>query len=437
MASRLLHSSIKSLNKSMLARWGKHLSSLPSDQFDVVIAGGGIMGLTTAYFLAKRIDPTKICVIERDNKYEKASTPLSCGSIRQQFSVPENIMMSKFGYDFISKCNQYLKVEDDDDLDIQFRNAPYVYLVDENREKLLRENYDVQRSMGAAVKLLSKKELSQIFPWINTDGIAIASLGLENEGSFDPYSFLQCMRKKVVAMSVRYLNGEVVDIMRNQKEIAGIEVKMNEDNHKESIKCRYLVNACGPWAGHIASMAGIGSEKDGLMSVSLPVQPAKRYVYVYDCPTGPKSTPAVTVDSSGTYFRRECSGYYICGRSPSAEQEPKCDNLDCDFEYFYDELWEFLAQRVPAFESLKIVGGWGGFYDYNTVDQNAIIGAHPVLQNFYFINGFSGHGIQQSPAAGRAISELIIDGKFTSIDLTRLGFDRILKNSPLNETNVI
>jgi sarcosine oxidase len=195
------------------------------------------------------------------------------------------------------------------------------------------------------------------------------------------------------------------------------------------LACGALVNAAGPWAGELAALAGL----------ALPVEPRKRYVYVIDCREAReelRSAP-LTVDPSGTWFRPE-GRLFLCGKSPEADQEPPAADLDqVDYAFFEQEVWPRLAARVPAFESVKVVNAWAGYYDYNILDQNAVIGPHPDLLNFYFANGFSGHGAQQGAAAGRAIAELIVHGAFETIDLTRLGYTRITRGEPLLERNVI
>lgn len=149
------------------------------------------------------------------------------------------------------------------------------------------------------------------------------------------------------------------------------------------------------------------------------------------------NTP-LTIDPSNVYFRRDgLGGNFLAGRSPSATQEPKCDNLDVDYNFFDEEVWPTLAKRVPAFESIKVKNAWSGYYEYNTFDENGIIGPHPYYNNLYIATGFSGHGIQQTPAVGRAIAELIIDGEFKTIDLTRLCFDRIIVDEPMYEVNIV
>ncbi len=195
------------------------------------------------------------------------------------------------------------------------------------------------------------------------------------------------------------------------------------------IACGSVVNAAGAWSGEVAALAG----------VRLPVVPRKRYVYVLDCRETPDALrhAPLTVDPGGVWFRPE-GRTFICGKSPTEETEPPIGDLDdIDYGFFESEIWPELAARVPTFESAKVIGAWAGYYDYNTLDQNAVIGAHPGITNFYFATGFSGHGAQQGPAAGRAIAELIGYGRFTSIDLARFGYARIAEGRPLLERNVI
>jgi sarcosine oxidase len=195
------------------------------------------------------------------------------------------------------------------------------------------------------------------------------------------------------------------------------------------IACKVLVNAAGPQAGRVAAMAGI----------TLPVEPRKRFVFVFGCRDASAALhdAPLTVDPSGVWFRPEGRGF-ITGWSPDADREPPPTDLEAiDHGLFEEMIWPVLAARVPAFEEVKVTNAWAGFYDYNAFDQNAVIGAHPEVGNLYFANGFSGHGLQQAPAAGRAVAELIQHGAFRTIDLTRLGYERILRNEPLPEINVI
>ena len=225
---------------------------------------------------------------------------------------------------------------------------------------------------------------------------------------------MNALRARAVANGVVVRHGEVTGI-----DVAGGRIAAVRLASGERIGCGALVNAAGPDAGAIARLAG----------VDLPVEPRKRYVYVLDCrdpPPALRQAP-LTVDPSGVWFRPE-GRTFICGRSPTPAQEPADRDLDAiDHDFFDDEVWPHLAARVPAFEAVKVVGAWAGFYDYNTLDQNGIVGAHPAISNLYFANGFSGHGIQQAPAVGRAIAELVIAGRYLTLDLSRLGYERIAR----------
>lgn len=259
-------------------------------------------------------------------------------------------------------------------------------------------------------------------------------------------------KRRANELGAHFVNGEAVGFeFRNQTDIVirgdtsgeyealdKVLVKM-PDGEVRSIKFAICVLAAGAYSGDVARMARIGMGK-GMLSVPLPVEPRKRYVYVINTQgsNAPGLATPLTVDPCGTYFRRDgLGGNYLCGRSPTLEQEPSCENLEVDHDFFEREIWPSLANRCKAFESAKVVSSWAGFYEYNVFDENGIIGSHPYYSNLMIATGFSGHGIQQTPAVGRAISELIIDGQFRNIDLTRLGFDRIIVDRPMFETNIV
>ena len=210
------------------------------------------------------------------------------------------------------------------------------------------------------------------------------------------------------------------------------------------MKYQTVINAAGPWASHIARLAGIGTGSIetydvNALSVSLPVEARKRYTYVFYAENGPILNVPFTVDYTGVWFRRMgLSNYYLCGLNQNENEEP--DNLDLkeiDYNYFEEKIRPVLIKRVPSFSNLKVVNAWSGYYEYNNLDQNLIIGRHPIHSNFIFANGSSGNGLQHSAAIGRAICELICHQIYQTIDLKRFGFERVLRDQPLKEIDLV
>ncbi|KAI3373977.1 hypothetical protein L3Q82_022544 [Scortum barcoo] len=428
---------------------------LPPERADIVIVGGGVMGWSIAYWLKQKErvrDAVRVIVVEKDPTYSRASTVLSVGGIRQQFSLPENILLSLASADFMRNINEHLGVLHEEPVDLQFNQSGYLFLASEAVAHIMEENYNTQRSAGAKVSLLSPTQLKEKFPWINTDGVVLASYGLENEGWFDPWTLLNAFRRKAISMGVTQYYGEVTDFkyttnmvmttdgeQLNIRRIKSVKVQMPNSLEYQPVECAIVVNAAGAFSGKLTEKLGIGSEPaDTIAGVPLPVEPRKRYVYVVHCPDGPGLDTPLLIDYSGVYFRREgLGGNFIAGMSPEEAEEPDTSNLDVDYQFFEDKIWPSLAHRVPAFEKLKVTSAWAGFYDYNSFDQNGIIGIHPLINNMYFATGFSGHGLQHSPAVGRAVAELILDGNFKTLDLSSLGFRRILEQEPMFERNIV
>ncbi|HUT49318.1 MAG TPA: FAD-binding oxidoreductase [Alphaproteobacteria bacterium] len=388
--------------------------------YDVAIIGGGVIGCAVAYFLAA--DPGfdgTVAVIERDPSYEDCSTTRSAGSIRQQFSTPENIQMSLFGRAFLDSVGEALAVEGERP-DIGFVERGYLFLASEATKAALEASHAIQKAHGADNVLLAPAEIEARFPWLSAEGVAVGSLGLSGEGWFDPASLLHAFRRKARSLGALYLRDEVTGIERTGGRVAALTMASGV-----RIACGAVVNAAGPRAGRVAALAGI----------DLPVTAKKRFVFVFDCREDLPGCPLV-IDPAGVYFRPE-SGKFIGGVSPAPENDPDCFDLEVDYSWFDDRVWPRLAARVKAFEAVKMAGAWAGHYDYNTVDQNAVLGPHPETRNFFFANGFSGHGLQQSPAAGRATAELIVHGAYRTLDLGRFGYARFAAGEPVRELAVV
>jgi FAD-dependent oxidoreductase domain-containing protein 1 len=385
----------------------------------VIVIGGGAIGSAIAYFLTRQSGRFAVTVIERDPTYRQASSALSASAIRQQFSTAINIEMSRYGFEFLRTVSQTLRAGDQAP-DIGLSESGYLYLATPAGVAVLRENHALQKAHGVDVVLLTPAELRARFPWISTGELALASLGLSGEGWFDGYSLLQALRVKAVAQGARYMQAQASGLRRDGRSISAVRLSGGE-----TLPCDAVVNAAGPWAAGVAAWADI----------ELPVRARRRTVFSFSCPQTLRSCPLV-VDTSGIWFRPE-GRQFIGGFAPSEAED--LDDLPLEAQTgAFDTLFRpALAERVAAFEAIRMTGAWAGYYEMNLFDHNAIIGLHPDCANLYFANGFSGHGLQQCPATGRGIAELIEFGEFRSLDLSAVSFQRVVENRPLLEKNVI
>ena len=387
---------------------------------DVVIVGGAVVGSAAAFFLRSQANfKGSVLVVERDFSYEKCATTRSVASIRQQFSTPENIRMSQFGSHFVRNITDYLTVDDEPPA-VGFHEGGYLFLATRAGRAVLESNHRVQRGLGVDVVLLQSGQLRERFAWLATDDLSAGSLGLSGEGWLDAYSLLQAFRRKAVALGAEYRQAQVVQLQRTGRTITSVTL-----SDGSSVRCGMVINAAGTGAPQLARSAGI----------DLPVQSRKRCVFFFTTPAQIDDCPLV-IDPSGAYFRPEGRGF-VCGISPPEEHDPECFDFEVQHALFDSVLWPALAARVPGFEAARVHNAWAGHYDVNTLDHNVILGAHPDIDNLLFANGFSGHGLQHAAAVGRALSELVTYGAYRSLDLSALGWSRVLENRPLREVNVV
>lgn len=387
----------------------------------IVIIGGGAVGSSSAYHLAShpKFDG-QITVVERDPTYRIASSSLSASSIRQQFSTPVCIGMSRYGFEFLRDGGRRLEVDGDQPA-LGLHHSGYLFLSSEAGLDVLRENHEIQKREGADVALLSPAEVTARFPWISTDGVVEASFGLSREGWFDGPALLAAFRRKARSLGVTYIPQEAVGFAMAGGKVSAVKLADGSE-----LPCDVVVNAGGPWSARVAGWAGI----------DLPVRPKKRLVFVIACKTPLPGCPMV-IDTTGICLRPE-GAYYLCCRSPG-ENEPDPDEppLEIEEEMWTDLMWPIMAARIPALEELKLVRSWAGYYEMNLFDHNGVVGPHPAMPNLIFATGFSGHGIQHSPATGRGVSELIAEGGYTSLDLSPLGCERLVEGRKLVEKMIM
>ena len=388
----------------------------------VAIVGGGAIGSSVALFLkALGGAGVEATVIEPDPALTWASSARSASSIRQQFSNDVNVRMSQFGLQCVTGPRAWLEV-DGESPDLGFVESGYLFLATEAGAPGLRANHAVQQPLGAPVALLDARSLSRRFDWLQCDDVALASLGLAGEGWFDGPALARAMARKARSLGAQWRRARVIGFDR-----AGARLVAARLDDGSRLEADAFVNAAGPWAAAVGGLAG----------APVDVRARRRTVFMLDCPTPLARTPLV-IDPRGVWFRSEGSGF-LAGWSPGAhDADPDDLPLDQpDLAQFDEQVWPVLARRVPAFEALRVRSAWAGYYEVHPLDHNGLVGPHGDRPNFVLACGFSGHGLQHSPAVGRGIAEWLLHGRYLSLDLAPLGPGRVAAGRPLVERAVI
>ncbi len=404
---------------------GDNRQAPTQSSYDVVIVGGAMLGSSTAWFLSSNPDFNgSILVVEKDPTYEACSTAHTNSCIRQQFSQEINVRISQFGAQYIKDFRTNMG-GDTRIPDLTIQSYGYLYLADtEGFASVLRDSHKVQVAAGAGTKLLSAADIKQAYPFYNVDDVVLASHNLIDEGYWDGGTVFEWWRRSARGRGVEYIDNAVVGMTKNA---AGSRVETVTLASGEKVAAGHVVNASGPRAVLTSRMAGI----------ELPVEPRKRFSYVFSAAQPIDGDLPLTIDPSGVHMRQDGPSTYLAGCAEDIDLPVDCDDFNIDHSLWEEKVWPSLATRIPQFEALKLINVWAGHYAYNTLDQNAIIGPHDEVENFMFLNGFSGHGLQQSPAMGRGMSELLIYGEFRNLDLSPFGFGRITRNEPFAEKAVI
>lgn len=384
--------------------------------YDIVIVGGGIMGSATAYHLMKAAPGYRVVVIEMDRSYSRASSTLSMANARIQFSFRPNVQISQYAFEVLENFEQEMEI-DGIGPSIRYRREGNLFMVNEENQVPADDALKMQQDLGCDIEWWTPEQIRDRFPLYNPEGYVGASFG-PKDGHLDAYGVLMGYRAKAISMGAEYIHAEVSEIKKTGNRVIGVRMKTGED-----ISAGAVVNCAGAWCSGIARTAG----------VYLPVQPVKRQIFALDTKVKPDGPLPLTYLPSGMYFRTETGGLILLGKCLA--EDPVGISFSWDENRFYDLLWEELAGFVPEFAELKLVRGWAGLYAMNTLDQNAILGEWPELEGMFLANGFSGHGLQQAPAVGRYIAELITR-QAHALDLSIFSPERILKNQPLRETGI-
>jgi len=387
------------------------------ENIDIIIIGGGIMGSATAYSLLKADNRLKIAVIEKDPAYTHASTTLSMSNARIQFSLKQNVQISQYAFETLERFEEDMGVGDRKPR-IGFKREGNLFVVDEKGLESATSAIQMQKALGCEIQWQNADEIATNYPLYNMKGYAGGSFG-PRDGYFDAYATLMGYKAKAIDLGAHYREDEVAEIRLSNKRVDGVQLVSGETLGADAV-----INCAGAWAARLARTAGI----------DLPIDPVKRQVFVLDTTVKPEQPLPLTVLPSGLYFRTETGGHILLGKSMNE------DTVGFDFSWdekrFYEVLWPELAEFVPAFDTLKLIRGWAGLYAVNRADSNAILGEWPEIRGLFLANGFSGHGLQQAPAVGRYLTEVIL-GKEPVLDLSIFSPQRILENKPLSEMGLV
>lgn len=393
------------------------MATSSSSRCDVAVIGGGIVGSAVACFLLLEAPHLSVCVIEPDPSYEFASTLRSSGGCRVQFTRPENIAMSLFGLDFIRSFEATMAV-DGRPAPVDWVEGGYLFIVPPAQVARLDANVRRQVAAGCAVDLLDPRGLKNRFPSMNVSDLG-AGAHTPHDGWCDPYGLLWGFRRKAIALGATYVPDAVVGAEVDRAAVRSVALKGGG-----RIAADAFVNAAGAWSGEVARLFGM----------ALPVTPMRRFEHYFTAGSPIERLPYVK-DIDRMAFRSEGQGF--SGGLVDGSVQRGFD-FEVDHGYFERVMWPAAAHRFPAFEAARCHRTWSGLYEVNELDGNPVIGAWGRrLPNLLTAAGFSGHGMMHAPAAGRAIAELVVHGAFRTIDLTRLGYERIEAGQPYAEEGIL
>ena len=373
---------------------------------DIVIIGGGIIGVSIAYHLA--LKKAGMVVLLEKGQLGEGSTSRCVGGIRAQFSTEINILFS------LESIKTFERFEEEFGINPEFKRIGYLFLATTELEiGVFKTNVKLQRKYGIPVELLNPDEIKARWPYLRVDDI-LGGTFCPRDGYAGPSEVLSGFVSGAKRAGVRIYEGkEVFGISLSKRKVNGVKTK------NEEISAPIVVNAGGPFASSIGEMAG----------VKIPVKPLRRQIFI----TAPfhlttDQTIPLTIDfHRGWYFRQEVDGFLLSG---PLDNEPSF-NLNIDYEAMA-ETSENAMYLVPILEKARIARGWAGLYEISP-DHHAILGKVPEVEGFILANGFSGHGFQHSPAVGKVISELITEGEAKTIDITSLSIERFEKGELIIE----
>ena len=390
---------------------------------DVVIVGGSVVGSSAAWHLRDEGFTGRIVVVERDPSYVNASAHRAMGGIRQQFCTPVTVQMVQYSVGVWKEFDQRMAV-DGHAPRAWFRQRGYLFLADSATASTLMKRYELERRAGARVQMLSRDDIRALVPDLTLDDIVFGLLG-PDDGYAAPREVLQGFRRAAAAHDVEFVHDEVIAIEVDRERVGGVRLAGGG-----SLSSPIVVNAAGPWAGHLARLAGL----------DVPVSPMRQMLFRASLPRYWSHRFPMVIDPGGVHWRHD---------DPIAPgdadriivaftkwDEPEGENFSADRERWEREFLPALVNRLPAFAALTNAEGWAGLYEM-TPDHNPVLGEHPAVRGLVFANGFSGHGLMMSPATGKILSEIVRTGASGTFDISIFAPDRFERGALVHDAATI
>jgi sarcosine oxidase, subunit beta len=381
---------------------------------DVVIIGGGIVASSIAYHLSE-LGCSNILIIEREPQQGMGSTAKSMGGVRAQFATPINIKMSLYSIDLFSRF------EEATGHTAGYRPHGYMFVATKQSHlDYLETNLRQQRACGLNnAEMVTREDIVKTIPQLVATDVIGGSF-CPTDGFVDPYSVMTGFAKRARQNGVRlWVETEATGIDLDNGKVSGVTTS------RGYVATRVVINAAGPWAALVARLAG----------VEIPVQPLKRQIVKTEPFEQLSSALPMIIDmSTGFHFRPEGSSFLLAWPDPEQQH-----GFKTDFDYgFIEKILTKAVSRVPDFADVEVNPRrcWAGMYEM-TPDHHAVIGRAPGVEGMFLANGFSGHGVMHSPATGKIVSELIVNGVTSFAEASMLRAERFAEGDLLTETALL
>lgn len=394
-----------------------------SERAEVVIVGGGVVGCSAAWHLRQDGFSGRILVIERDPTYQRASSFLAMGGIRQQFCTPVTVQMVQFSIELWKKFDTTLGTPTRRPR-AWFRQRGYLFLANGATSSALTKRFNEEKVAGATVRMVAVDELRRMLPDTMLDDILFGVLG-EDDGYANPREVLAGFRAGAELSGAEFMTGEVTAIDQRAGAITGVRLA---DGTR--IAAPIVVNAAGAWAGRLASLAGL----------NVPVEPLRQMLFRCTLPRPWPYRFPMLIDPGGVHWRHddatEPGGADKLILALTNWGEKPGENFTADDDRWKKEFYPAMVNRVPDLHDVIDVHGWAGLYEM-TPDHNPVLGPHPGLSGLIFANGFSGHGLMMSPATGKVVSEFVRLGRSVTFDVGIFAPDRFARGALIHDAATI